>query len=104
MRFAMVLVRGKKDELKVNGPRAVETIRGIVIAAGWDSKGSPIGNLIATFDENEYHVEQNEIGKELFQDLRTEIIARGVVRRSKGKKWIRIRHYTRHRGAGGSRS
>jgi hypothetical protein len=57
-------------------------IRGLVIPSAWDDKGSVVGVSIATFDENQYFVDGDEILNQLLEQLRQEVSLSGVVKRT----------------------
>ena len=54
-------------------------IQGIVIPAGWDEKGNVTAISIFTFDEQEYIVEKDKIGKQLMSSIREEVDVSGIL-------------------------
>lgn len=59
--------------------REILKIHGIVIPAGWDEKGNVTAISIFTFDEQEYIVEKDKIGKQLMSSIREEVDVSGIL-------------------------
>ena len=55
------------------------SLKGLVLPAKWDENGDVTALKLATFDEKEYAVINDVVGKELFQHVRQEIFARGCL-------------------------
>ena len=66
------------------------TIRGVVIPAAWDDKGEVIRINIATFDEEEYFVEENETAKDLYQRLGQGVEVTGIVKKVNRKRIMKV--------------
>jgi len=73
-------------------------IRGIVIPAGWDEKGNIIAIAVSTFDENLYHIENDERGRQLIPLIREEVEIKGITRYEDGLKKIKVDRYTSKKG------
>jgi hypothetical protein len=80
----------QKRQLKRN---RLATVHGIVIPVRWDDRGNVLTVGISTHDEEEYLVEIQGKGRELFQFVRKEVEAYGLVRREAGKKIISVERY-----------
>jgi hypothetical protein len=66
------------------------TISGVVTATDWDDEDNVIGVSIIT-DEDEYLVEQNRIGEELFDFLDEDVEVTGIVETDPdGTRHIRV--------------
>ena len=63
-------------------------IPGILIPAGWGEKGEVNSVAIATFDEDEYIVDNLDDRKDLLRLIRQEILATGFVKEKHGKKYF----------------
>jgi hypothetical protein len=55
------------------------TVRGIIIAAGWESNGEISAVDIAGYDEKTYRVVNDEIGKRLRSFIKMRVAADGIV-------------------------
>jgi hypothetical protein len=55
------------------------TIHGIVIPVAWNEKGDVISVAIATYNEENYWVENNVKGQQLFSLLRKRVVISGVL-------------------------
>ena len=69
------------------------TIRGLIVPAEWDDKGSVISISISTFNEDEYLVDKDSVSKELYSYLREGVEVSGFVREEEGIKKIKIKRY-----------
>ena len=63
-------------------------IFGLLIPVGWDKKGGVNCVAIATFDEDEYIVDNLDDMKVLLRLIRKEILATGFVKEKHGKKFF----------------
>lgn len=52
-------------------------LEGLVLPARWGETGDVVGLKMATFDEGEYVIVNDEIGKTLIRYLRRKVVARG---------------------------
>jgi hypothetical protein len=66
------------------------TIRGIVVPADWDERGIVISINIATFDEEEYFIERNDVAEELFMRLGQGVEVTGHFQDVNGKKILKV--------------
>jgi hypothetical protein len=66
------------------------TIRGVVIPADWDERGIVISINIATFDEEEYFIERNDVAEELFTRLGQGVEVTGHFQEVNGKKILKV--------------
>jgi hypothetical protein len=78
----------------IHQPINLITIRGIVIPVDWDHRDNVIAVAIFTFDEEEYLVDNDEIGAQLLSKMRLKVEARGLVIQKNGKKKISVQNYT----------
>jgi len=70
-----------------------ETIVGYVVPSEWDSDDNVVSIAIST-EEDDYLVEMNKLGEELFDFLDEDVEVTGVVREDRdGTKRIRITSY-----------
>jgi hypothetical protein len=65
-------------------------IEGIIIPADWDSEGNIIALAIATGDEQEYFIEDNQQVVNMRSLLRQQVVAVGSIRCSKERKTINV--------------
>ncbi len=70
-------------------------IRGIIIPVNWDAKGNIIGMAIATHNEEEYFIEDDDKGAKLRSLLRQEVKITGILKNKKGKKIIKVKNLTK---------
>ena len=70
------------------------TVHGLIIPIEWDEGGDVIAIAVSTFDENEYLIEQDEMGERLMSFLREEIAVSGSYRFTGGRKIVRVTDYT----------
>ena len=75
-------------------------IRGIIIPAGWDEKGNIIAIAVSTFDEDVYHIENDDRGNQLMPLIREEVEIKGTIRYKDGIKKIRVDKHTAKTGEG----
>jgi hypothetical protein len=68
-------------------------IQGLIIPVDWDDRGNVIAIAISTFDEDEYLINMDEMGKELMGYLREEIEISGQYLVKSGKEMIRVVEY-----------
>jgi hypothetical protein len=69
-------------------------IRGIIIPNGWDEKGNIIAIAVSTFDEDVYHIENDDRGRQLMPLIREEVEIKGTIRYKDGIKKIRVHKHT----------
>lgn len=80
--------------MKKNSPEKEITITGYVIESEWDDSDDLIAVGIETDEDEEYVVDPDELGEELFDRLDKRIEATGVVRKDKdGAKRIKVTDY-----------
>ncbi|MGB5750251.1 MAG: hypothetical protein WBM69_24970 [Desulfobacterales bacterium] len=65
-------------------------VKGILIPVNWDKKGNVVSVAIATDDENEYLIEDQELSVKLKGQLRQVVEVSGVIKRARGKNIIKI--------------
>src|SRR4030042_6286628 len=75
-------------------------IRGIIIPAGWDEKGNIIAIAVSTFDEDVYHIENDDRGSQLMHFIREEVEIKGTIRYKDGIKKIRVEKHITKKGEG----
>jgi hypothetical protein len=68
-------------------------IRGILIPAGWDEKGNIIAIAVSAFDEEVYHIENDEKGRQLMPLIREEIEVKGTIIQEDSLRKIRVDNY-----------
>ncbi|MEE4264754.1 MAG: hypothetical protein V2I56_18870 [Desulfobacteraceae bacterium] len=68
-------------------------VKGILIPVNWDKKGNVVSVAIATDDENEYLIEDEELSVKLKGRLRQVVEASGIVKRAGGKNIIKIKQW-----------
>ena len=68
-------------------------VKGILIPVNWDKKGNVVSVAIATDDENEYLVEDQELSVKLKGQLRQVVEVSGVIKRARGKNIIKIKQW-----------
>ena len=66
-------------------------VEGLIIPAGWDSKGNIIDLAIATRNEEEYLITDKDQVSRLKRLLRQEVEVRGILRTRKGKRIIQVK-------------
>jgi len=66
-------------------------ISGIVIPVSWDTKGNVVEVAIATRNEEEYFIEDDNKATQLRPFLRQEVEVSGVLKNEGGKKIIKIK-------------
>jgi hypothetical protein len=70
-------------------------IEGLIIPAGWDNKGNVVDLAIATRDEKEYLITDNDRVAELKPLLRQEVEIRGILQTKEGKKIIKVKGFSK---------
>jgi hypothetical protein len=70
--------------------QAMERIKGIVVPTDWDSNGNVISLAIATGDEQEYLIENDQQIDSLHRLLRQEVVVMGSIKRRKEIKVIKV--------------
>ena len=79
--------------MKQSKPPREETIVGYVVPSEWDSEDNVVSISIST-DDDDYVVEMNQLGEELFDFLDEDVEVTGTVREDKdGTKRIRVISY-----------
>jgi hypothetical protein len=79
--------------MKKSKPPRDETIVGYVVPSEWDSEDNVVSISITT-DDDDYVVEMNKLGEELFDFLDEDVEVTGTVREDKdGTKRIRVISY-----------
>ena len=69
------------------------SVTGIVVPSEWDDDDNVIAVAISTDDED-YIVELNRLGAELFDFLDEDVEVRGILKKGmSGGKWIRVMDY-----------
>ncbi|MDY7031048.1 MAG: hypothetical protein SVY10_03960 [Thermodesulfobacteriota bacterium] len=68
----------RKKFIDIECPKAIK-INGIVLPKEWNEKGDIESIGIFTFDEEEYLVEKNKIGKQLMSYIRQEVHVSGTL-------------------------
>jgi hypothetical protein len=69
-------------------------IRGIIIPVDWDKKGKITGVGIFTPDEDEFFIDKDDKGDELFSLIHKEVEVEGVLKEVNHKKIISVRKIT----------
>jgi hypothetical protein len=69
------------------------TIRGIVLAAGWDKNGVISEVNIASYDEKTYRVVNDQIGNQLLACEKKQVAADGIVMAHRGRITIRVHRF-----------
>lgn len=69
------------------------SVKGILIPVNWDKKGNVVSVAIATDDESEYLIEDQELAEKLKSRLRQVVQVRGVVEKAQGKNIIKIKQW-----------
>jgi hypothetical protein len=77
-------------------------VKGILIPVNWDKKGNVVSVAIATDDENEYLVEDQELLVKLKGQLRQVVEVSGIVKRARGKNIIKIKQWKCQNAQSGS--
>ena len=68
-------------------------VKGILIPVNWDKKGNVVSVAIATDDENEYLLEDEELSVKLKGQLRQVVEVSGVVKKTCGINIIKIKQW-----------
>jgi hypothetical protein len=86
--------RAKKELRKKGSRNGSTTVRGIVIPVEWDEDGKALAVAVAASGENDYLIEQDSKGRELFWHIRQEVEIIGIVGKgSKGDQTITVSTY-----------
>jgi hypothetical protein len=67
----------------------VITIRGLVTPADWNDEGKATRVAIATFDEDEFFVDDEQVGLQLLGFLGKAAVVRGILQETGRKKFLR---------------
>ena len=74
--------------------KGIVIVKGLLIPADWDEGGEIIAVAISTYYEEEYLIERNPKGEELFAFVRQNARISGLVKTDdRGKKIIRVQEY-----------
>lgn len=68
-------------------------IRGLIVPSKWDDSGNVISLSIATFDEDEYLIEEDNVSEKIYNHIRETVEASGFVREEGGVKRIKIKSF-----------
>lgn len=68
-------------------------LRGLITPDGWDENGNVVAIALSSFDEEEYLIDKDETGMELFSLLRAKVQISGIVRNEDGVKRITVETY-----------
>jgi uncharacterized membrane protein YcgQ (UPF0703/DUF1980 family) len=78
---------------KKNEPQKEETITGYIVPSEWDNEDNVVAISIST-DDDDYVVELNKLGEELFDFIDEDVEVTGIVREDKdGTKRVRVISY-----------
>jgi hypothetical protein len=88
----MVSIMKEKDMAHKKEQREFK-IQGVIVPVAWDEEGNPLSIAVSTFDEEEYIVERDIKGQQLFGLLREQVEVRGKVRTGDGAKTIKVKKY-----------
>ncbi len=69
------------------------SIKGILVPVAWDSDGNVTKAAVATFNEEEYVVEEDEKGKRLLSLMQQVVEVSGVVKKEAGNKIITVENF-----------
>ena len=70
-------------------------IEGIIIPANWDKNGNIVALAIATRDEEEYLITDQDQVDRLKPLLRQEVEIRGILQTKKGRKFIKVKRFSK---------
>jgi hypothetical protein len=70
-------------------------IEGIIIPANWDKNGNVVNLAIATRDEEEYLITDQDQVDRLKPLLRQEVEIRGILQSKKGRKFITVTRFSK---------
>jgi hypothetical protein len=70
-------------------------IEGIIIPANWDKNGNIVDLAIATRDEEEYLITDQDQVDRLKPLLRQEVEIRGILQTKKGRKFIKVKRFSK---------
>jgi non-canonical (house-cleaning) NTP pyrophosphatase len=68
-------------------------IKGILVPVAWDADGNVTKAAVATFNEEEYVVEEDEKGKRLLSLMQQVVEVSGVVKKEAGNKIITVENF-----------
>ena len=68
----------------------LKTIHGIIIPATWDKEGDIVAVAIATKDEQEYLVEDDDVGRNLLSHIRQEVVLKGSLKKKQKKPTMKV--------------
>ena len=83
-------MNSKLDEKKSSKTQAMISIEGIIIPSRWDKNGNIVELAIATHNEEEYLIADEEQVTQLKPLLRKEAQVRGILDTKDGKKVINV--------------
>jgi hypothetical protein len=89
----MTIKKHKKNMASPVSEYEVIMIQGIVIPTDWDEKGNIIDIAVSTFDEDVYHIENDERGRQLMSLIREEVEIKGTIKHKDGLKKIKVDMY-----------
>lgn len=79
------------EDINIKG---IVIIKGLIIPADWDEEGEIIAIAISTYSEEEYLIDRNPKGEELFAFVRQGAKIIGLVKMDDcGRKIIRVEEY-----------
>lgn len=71
-----------------------KTVSGLVIPIDWDDDGTVLGAAIFDREERKYMIQQDEIGKELLNLIKTEVEVEGTVKKGKkGQMTLKVKDF-----------
>jgi hypothetical protein len=70
-------------------------VEGIIIPASWDKNGNIVDLAIATRDEEEYLITDQDQVSRLKPLLRQEVEIRGILQTKKGRKFIKVKRFSK---------
>lgn len=91
--IATISSRKSEENMKHKPDLGLFKIQGLIIPSAWDKEGNVLAVVVSTFDEDEYLVERDEKGEQLFGLLREEVEVSGVVGIKDGIKTIKVKKY-----------
>jgi len=75
-------------------PTNLIALQGLILPTRWDERGNVIDIAISTFDEEEYHIDHDEIWQQLLSNLRLKVEVMGWTSQTADEKRIKITSYT----------
>ncbi len=71
-----------------------KTVSGLVIPIDWDDDGTVLGAAIFDREERRYMIQQDEMGKELLNLIKTEVEVEGTVKKGKkGQMTLKVKDF-----------